>query len=540
MRNQGRHNSLHRLQRAFLDWNIPLGFAVLDQKGRTLLRLDPDDPDSTSWLLGVAQAVDLGYRSVDFLEQCRSRFDSVDLGGLRFLDLLRLKLADGFQNLSRENLAEAIRLLDTVLHVGAEIMPPELLFTAHFWKARAHRRQGEYESALVHVRSACEHARKCEAPKLLAAVQVHESWLLFQKGERRSAWRLLDEAERELAPSGHALTLGNIESARGRFVRRSGDYARSLAHFERAIEIYANGFADHQNCARALVNAAYVKRLIALDIQARGKGKVARGSTHARYLAVCEEALHLLAQAGRIYEIHGHHTGIGAVLVNSGYIHLDSGGIEQATHEGRRAFLLGEQKQDPILMARARILQSAAELAHAEEDLDEETGASSHAATAVSFCDDALELARHTQNKRLIAAACITRGHAVASDFFEDWDSARTCIAKASELLSPDDRDHLLKELTALKIRVLHATGVDQTLRQWCNGQVGRKTFQQIQEEFAEIVIPRVWVAQGRNVTRVARQLSISPKKVRRILRNVALHENSERAQFRGESASRS
>jgi len=42
---------------------------------------------------------------------------------------------------------------------------------------------------------------------------------------------------------------------------------------------------------------------------------------------------------------------------------------------------------------------------------------------------------------------------------------------------------------------------------------VGNKTFQQVQEEFAELVIPKVWINQGRNVTRIAQKLHISPKK---------------------------
>jgi hypothetical protein len=49
---------------------------------------------------------------------------------------------------------------------------------------------------------------------------------------------------------------------------------------------------------------------------------------------------------------------------------------------------------------------------------------------------------------------------------------------------------------------------------------VGEKTFQQVTEEFAEIVIPKVWLREGRKISRVAECLSISPKKVRRILRN--------------------
>ncbi|HEY7352277.1 MAG TPA: hypothetical protein VH596_05870 [Terriglobales bacterium] len=47
------------------------------------------------------------------------------------------------------------------------------------------------------------------------------------------------------------------------------------------------------------------------------------------------------------------------------------------------------------------------------------------------------------------------------------------------------------------------------------------KTFQQISEEFAEIVISKVSQHEGRKMPRVAVRLSVSPKKVRRILRPV-------------------
>jgi hypothetical protein len=45
---------------------------------------------------------------------------------------------------------------------------------------------------------------------------------------------------------------------------------------------------------------------------------------------------------------------------------------------------------------------------------------------------------------------------------------------------------------------------------------IGDKTFQQVAEEFAEIVIPKVWGREGKKISRVADRLSISPKKVRR------------------------
>jgi len=42
-------------------------------------------------------------------------------------------------------------------------------------------------------------------------------------------------------------------------------------------------------------------------------------------------------------------------------------------------------------------------------------------------------------------------------------------------------------------------------------------------EEFAEMIIPKVWEREGRKVSRVATRLSVSPKKVRRILKQAGL-----------------
>jgi len=60
-------------------------------------------------------------------------------------------------------------------------------------------------------------------------------------------------------------------------------------------------------------------------------------------------------------------------------------------------------------------------------------------------------------------------------------------------------------------------------LRSWSEGIVSDKTFQQLTEEFAEIVIPKVWQREDCKISRVATQLSMSPKKVRRILTNANL-----------------
>jgi tetratricopeptide (TPR) repeat protein len=246
-----------------------------------------------------------------------------------------------------------------------------------------------------------------------------------------------------------------------------------------------------------------------------------------RYQQLCSEAMAQLRRAREIYALHGHSAGIGTVIVNSGALHLDQGDIDRAAREALEAYRIGHEKNDHILMARARVLQAAAENAKVEEQLGEDVDTALHADHARQFSEEALELARHTQNRRLLAAAYIVRGATAGNEFFQDWDLARRCSNEATNLVGAGENDHLADELAALKSRIMQASGINDTLRGWSEGVLGDKTFQEVTEEFAEIVIPKVWLRQERKISRVAQTLSISPKKVRRILRNAGLLNNS-------------
>ncbi len=218
------------------------------------------------------------------------------------------------------------------------------------------------------------------------------------------------------------------------------------------------------------------------------------------------------------------------MFVNAGYLHLDSGDIDRADDEAEKAFLLGSRRNDHILMARARTLRAAIHNERAEEQVGNSSDIAMHANLAKVYSEEAIELAKLTQNKRLLAGAYIARSATAASDFFQDWETAKQFVTLAGDLLSRDDRDHLSRELSQLKTRILRATGIDEMLRSWSEGIVSNKTFQQLTEEFAEIVIPKVWMREDRKISRVANHLSMSPKKVRRILTNLNLIKHSERA----------
>src|SRR5262249_21753069 len=101
--------------------------------------------------------------------------------------------------------------------------------------------------------------------------------------------------------------------------------------------------------------------------------------------------------------------------------------------------------------------------------------------------------------------------------------TARRYASEAAALVGAAESDHMVEDLAMLKSRIVKASGIHDTLRCWSEGIVGDKTFQQITEEFAEIVIPKVWLRSDRHISRVAESLAVSPKKVRRILRNSGL-----------------
>ncbi|HVT97098.1 MAG TPA: hypothetical protein VHE33_06290 [Acidobacteriaceae bacterium] len=513
---------------------IAAGKAILDESEPILARLDPGAPQALRVLLLVAQWVDVGYRDHRFLETLLRPFSADLRRRLPVVDYLRLRMVDAFRALAMEDVDAAIAGLDLVLRAESELCDESLAALAHFWKGRAHRRKGEYETSLLHIARARELAEKSHDDVFTAVIQIHESWLLFQKGQRREALRLLTHAEHVLQPTDHYIALGNIESARGRIVRRSGEYTRSLEHFERARELYSQGDPNHLNMARVLVNGAYVRRLLALQLRRkidrrtwRDRSSSGDGSLRARYQQLSESAIHDLKQARQIYATHTHTGGIGNVLFNLGYLYLDRGDIDHAAHQAREAYHLGLEKSDHILMARARILQAAAENARVEEQLGEDVDIAVHANRAREESDEALALARGTQNRRLTAGAWIARGITAANDFFQDWELARHCATEAAALMAPDENDHLTEDIAALKSKILQVSGISDTLRSWSEGMVGDKTFQQITEEFAEIVIPKVWLRENRKISRVAERLSVSPKKVRRILRNAGLRSRS-------------
>jgi tetratricopeptide (TPR) repeat protein len=514
------------------------GMARLQDHRCLFTSLDPQQKNAARFAGYLAQWVDIGFDRPALVSQVISRFPVSIRSRLPLQDYLYLRLAQGMTAMAAEATDEAIHHLDFVLSLTREVEEDnELLAIANFWKGRCLRMKGEYDQSLAFAVRGRDLAMELGHETMAAVMGVLESWLFFQKGNAVRALQTLHEAEAVLAKTDDYLTLGNIQSSYGRIARRQGRYQHAIEYFTAAISQYRQRDPRHRNIARSLNNLANVKRLIALQLRrkidadaarrrkAATKGRASENGGKAqhrgRFEQLREEALAELKEAATIYEEYRNHHGLGSVHLSYGYLHLDNGDLEHADSEAKTSFRLGEKKGDHILMARARLLNCMIENARVEEEIGESAERGIHAREAQDCVQEAIELARQTENRRLLADTYIWQGLTYCNRFFDDPDSARQSYDQATALAKGNHADGSGEDLEMLKNKVLRSGRVSPMLRAWSQGSVGEKTFQQITEEFAEIIIPKVWEREGRKVSRVASRLSMSPKKVRRILSKV-------------------
>jgi tetratricopeptide (TPR) repeat protein len=523
------------LRQDIIERRIRSGMKRLETHSPLFESLDPSRGDGAQLLWRLAQWVDAGWRDISLVTSALSRLREEARSRLPLHDYAAVRMAEGMAAMSLENLDEAIAHLNAVLLLGKDVDDRELVGIANFWKARCQRKRGEYDAALTHTATARALAAECGCERMAAVMRVLESWLLFQKGRHKEALRILAETEAVLCTTDDAVILGNIQSTYGRIYRQEGRYDRAIEHFRRAIDEYRKVGSHHPNLARTLANMAYVERVVALefrrkleeDLSRRRHGRALADSeaSHAHYRdefeRIRDEAFAHLDEAAAIYTIHPNYRGAGTVHLNRGLLHLDNGALDLAEEEAGAAFALGEEKEDLILMSRARLLQCMVENGKVEEGIDEDPRR--HSQAALDHIRDAIEFAHKTQNRRLLARVHTWHGLTLSNEFFAAHDAAVDAMNTASSYLDHGFHDTASEDLRTLKARVVKTQTVDETLLAWSQGAVGDRSFREIAEQFAEIIIPKVWEIEGRKIARVATRLSVSPKKVRRALKRAGL-----------------
>ena len=528
---------IRRLKTALIDRRISEGLALLESFRDRIASIGPTTRNAGIFAGFLAQWVDAGFEGLDELRALLTALPGSHRTTMSLTDYVYLRMADGMLAMADEEVESTQRHFDFLLAVGGELGDRDMLAVANFWKGRSYRKSGQYDQSLESTVIARELAVELGHERMAAVMRTLESWLYFQKGKTRDSLRTLKEAEIVLQDSDDFITLGNLYSSYGRIARRDGRLEQAVRHFKDSIDAYSKRDAEHRNVARSLANMAHAERLIAAQLREKVDAEAARRRRSGtlqdlkpqpsapdpfreRLQQVLAGAASHLDDAARIYRKHPNNRGLGTVHINYSHLLLDNGDLDRAATDAVLAYELGREKGDSIVMSRARILESMIENARFEEQIDEP---SHHAQQALEFAREAVDLSQRTQNRRLRARALVALGMTYANDFFNQMDNAQQAADEAASLLKPEGRDPLWQALQKLKAQLSHVGAVDAKLRAWTLGIVDDKTFQQVTEEFAQLVIPKVWEREGRKVSRVATRLSISPKKVRRILNKAGL-----------------
>jgi tetratricopeptide (TPR) repeat protein len=531
---------IEKLRKDLVARRVRAAFERLSLHRQVVERLTPETPRAAELVGQWAIWVDAGFPDSGDLKRVVARFPAKVRAKLQLAEYAQLRLAEGFVAMKDEALGEAIGHLDFVLGLGDDVQEPETTVMAYFWKSQCHRKSGEYDAAMAAVLAGERLARELGYEALAATLATVEGWILFQKGSNAEALATLQAAETTLKETDDETSLGNILSAYGRIAQAEGEHERAVEHFAASIERFARVHPQHRNLARSLGNLAYVKRLMARQLRRRidssaaqrrrGGGKeadangysaAALGSVRTYFERLQAEALQHLDQAAAIYRIHRQRRGEGTLKITYGHIFLDNGDFDRAGNEAAAAYDLGREKEDFILMARARLLSCMVENAKLEEGVSENGLAadpSRHAHLAERYAVAAVKFAEHTQNQQLLARTHIWLGLTQSNEHFGDMEAARHSLNLALGTMKADPYQPHWDDLKTLKKRVIRGGSVDETLRSWSQGSVGDKTFREISDEFAELIIPKIWEREDRKIARVARKLSISPKKVRRTL----------------------
>lgn len=521
---------------------IQSGISALQEHQGLLASLDPTRPNASPLVCYVAQWVDIGFDRPARVKELLSLFPKPLRSELPLSGYIYLRMAEGMLAMSEEVSAQAVADFDIVLALGRDLGDKETLVVANFWKARCLRKAGEYDSAFTHTVIARNLALELGHQKMAAVMAVLESWLLFQKGKPKEAERILREAHEVLRETDDYVTLGNIHSSYGRIARREGRYYDAIDHFTEAIEEYRKRDPKHPHLARSLANMALVKRLACRELgkrmdatsARRRKGtkrkpaaKDSRRDYRTTFEQLRQQAFADLDQARAIYEYHNNHHGAGTVHLTYGYLYLDDGDFDRAEAEATVAFELAQQKNDYIVMSRIRLLQCMVENAKLEEEIGSRSDQEKHGRNALKFSLDAIELAKQTQNRRLLANAYVWEGLSHCNAILDDPEAAQKSYNLASPILKNDHGGQLSDDLQALKAKITRTGKIDALLREWSQGSVGEKSLKEVLEEFSELIIPKIWEHEGRKISRVATRLSVSPKKVRRILGRVGVRNGS-------------
>jgi tetratricopeptide (TPR) repeat protein len=514
---------------------IDHGMRSLEGCTQIIQNFDPTCENGAAFLGILAEWIDLGFGDLRLVRNLIATYNKRIRAKLTVLDYIPLRMAEGMVAMTTERIDTAIEHFAVVLQLAGETEAWDVLAITNYWIARCHRKKGQYTEALGHLTKALDYQSAHGRPQNGVPARVLQSLILFENGDLKQAIAGLREAESILSAADDYVTRGNIQSTYGRILERELRFGQAIERYMRAIAEYKKRDSRLVNVARTIADMSFTRILVARELrrniekypdqQKNVTGLPPRAARVKELSNLYSTILNELDQAAEIYAQNPNARGIARVWLYRGYLSLDMGELDEASEHAIEAFRAAESKRDYILLASVRNLQCMIENARVEEQVD---GWINHAVASQDYAREAVELASNTQNRRLLAIVHIWQGLTLSNSFYRLRDKARESLERATAYLEPGVRDYIWQDYQVLRKRLLESTSLEPKLLQWAHGEIGEKTFRQLEEDFADLVIPRLWEEEKRKISRVASRLSVSPRKVRRVLARLGLMDEAD------------
>src|SRR3569833_75687 len=143
------------LRSALSHRSMERGLRLLTEAQSQIATVGLNTPGGAELVLLISQWVDVGFRDYRLIEALLEAFPKHCCAKLPLEQYLCLHLAEAFRDLAASELDSAVDKLDWVLRTYRGVPNASREALAHFWKGRAHRKKGEYETALKHNVKAC-------------------------------------------------------------------------------------------------------------------------------------------------------------------------------------------------------------------------------------------------------------------------------------------------------------------------------------------------------------------------------------------------
>src|SRR5450759_1847555 len=488
---------LSQLQEHVAAREIERGIACLRSHQDLIANLDPSQENAARLLAQLAIWTDIGFSGPP-LQELLKRFDHSEPGlrsKLSIADYICLRMAEGMAAMGEEAMETAIGHFDFALSLGEELDDRFLLAIVYFWKGRCLRRRGEYDEALIYTGKGKDLAVALGHMRMAAVMKVLESWLLFQQGKWKEAMRISQAAESALRETDDYVTLSaTFNPSTGEWRAGKAVSIKRLSFSRMPFAIMASGIHGirtwrdrwqtwHSPSAGSLFSCR--KESTAMPSGAGRPQPAAKRSRAQPAMNRIRASMTIAADwpsfaAKRLSTWMPPRPSISSArtitesvrFTNAAYIHLDSGDFQRAEEEAASAYDVAEQKQDYILMGRARILQCMIENAKVEEEIGEGADPGSHARRAFEFSQEAIDLAKHTQHHLLLANAHLWQGLTQCNSFFDDPEAARESYDLARASCGANPPDNMWQDLQKIGEKILRKGSVHPALKAWSQGAV--------------------------------------------------------------------